>query len=69
MTTKPEKTANWPENIYDQRSLWSEYGSEDFWPYGPPAFHEPVCLLMEQNGHGYCDCKASDSEDEEWGAN
>lgn len=35
------------------------------WPYGPPGFHEDCCLLHE--GGAYCDCKASDASDTEWG--
>lgn len=35
------------------------------WPYGPPAFHEDCCHLRE--GGLYCDCKASDNSDTEYG--
>lgn len=37
------------------------------WPYGPPDFHEDVCLLHGNGGLGFCDCKASDASDTEWG--
>ena len=37
------------------------------WPYGPAEFHEECCLLHETQGVGFCDCKASDSSDGEWG--
>lgn len=58
----------WPDCLFEQRRIWSlcEY-EEERWPYGPPGFHEPCCLLHERPG--YCDCKASDSEDVLWGAN
>lgn len=36
------------------------------WPFGPPSFHEDACKLRK-NGL-FCDCKASDSSDTEWGA-
>lgn len=32
------------------------------WPYGPPTAHEECCFLHE--GGIYCDCEASDAEDE-----
>ncbi len=35
------------------------------WPYGPPEKHEDCCGL--QDGGAFCDCKASDASDEEWG--
>ena len=35
------------------------------WPYGPPDYHEACCRLHA--GGLYCDCRASDAEDEEWG--
>lgn len=35
------------------------------WPFGPPDFHEEVCGL--RTGGLFCDCKASDASDEEWG--
>jgi hypothetical protein len=35
------------------------------WPYGPPGFHEAVCLLHK--GGRYCDCKASDASDDDFG--
>jgi hypothetical protein len=35
------------------------------WPYGPPDHHEECCLLHK--GGGYCDCKASDASDSEFG--
>lgn len=37
----------------------------DRWPYGSPSFHETCCIL--RSGGLYCDCKASDCSDEEWG--
>lgn len=41
--------------------------SVPLWPYGPPDHHEECCLLHETGGNGYCDCKASDASDTEWG--
>lgn len=35
------------------------------WPYGPPAWHQACCLLFE--GATFCDCRASDAEDLEYG--
>lgn len=35
------------------------------WPYGPPDHHESCCVLFA--GRDYCDCKASDASDEEFG--
>ena len=35
------------------------------WPYGPPDFHEGACGLHA--GGRFCDCKASDASDTEWG--
>ena len=35
------------------------------WPFGPPAYHEKCCSLRSQEL--YCDCKASDASDTEWG--
>ncbi len=38
------------------------------WPYGPPEFHEDCCKLFGAFGPGlFCDCKASDASDDEWG--
>lgn len=38
------------------------------WPYGPPSAHETCCMLHRgHNGGLYCDCKASDASDDEWG--
>lgn len=37
------------------------------WPYGPSDFHEDVCRLQLHRGRGFCDCKASDASDTEWG--
>lgn len=37
------------------------------WPYGPSDFHEDVCRLQIHRGRGFCDCKASDASDTEWG--
>lgn len=37
----------------------------ELWPYGPASHHEAVCVLFE--GATYCDCKASDASDTEWG--
>lgn len=36
------------------------------WPYGPPSFHEACCRLFAAGL--FCDCKASDASDDEWGA-
>lgn len=38
----------------------------DRWPYGPPSFHEGCCKL--HSGGLFCDCKASDASDDDWGA-
>lgn len=35
------------------------------WPYGPPETHESCCLL--HSGGLFCDCRASDASDLEWG--
>ena len=35
------------------------------WPCGPPTAHEPCCRLHAQGL--YCDCRASDASDLEWG--
>lgn len=35
------------------------------WPYGPPEFHEDCCILRKDGL--YCDCKASDAGDIEYG--
>jgi len=35
------------------------------WPFGPPDFHEDCCRLHAQGL--FCDCKASDASDDEWG--
>lgn len=35
------------------------------WPFGPPSFHEACCKLHV--GGLFCDCKASDASDEEYG--
>lgn len=40
---------------------------DDRWPYGPPDFHEACCLLQRRGIGVYCDCKASDASDVEWG--
>ena len=37
----------------------------DSWPFGPPSFHETCCKL--HLGAVYCDCKASDASDVEYG--
>ncbi len=37
----------------------------DKWPYGRPEVHERCCVLFD--GKDYCDCKASDASDLEWG--
>lgn len=57
---------DWPENPYDQAAEWSRNPLHAArWPYGPPAFHTDACLLHERPG--YCDCEASDAEDQLWG--
>lgn len=45
-------------------SIWKE-DREREWPYGPPHMHEDCCVL--RRGETYCDCKASDASDTEWG--
>lgn len=35
------------------------------WPYGGWHYHEDCCNL--KNGGDFCDCKASDANDTEWG--
>lgn len=35
------------------------------WPFGPPDHHEECCTLHASGT--YCDCKASDASDAEWG--
>lgn len=35
------------------------------WPYGPPSFHESVCIM--HTGGRFCDCKASEADDVDWG--
>lgn len=35
------------------------------WPYGPPSHHEDCCRLHDRGL--YCDCKASDASDAEYG--
>jgi len=42
------------------------------WPYGPPNYHETCCRLYRMSdqsfeGGLYCDCKASDASDTEYG--
>lgn len=37
----------------------------DTWPYGDRTYHEDCCVLRE--GALFCDCKASDASDTEWG--
>ena len=50
----------------DRASLiYGEIPLAEPWPYGDPIFHEDCCLLRE--GPNYCDCKASDVSDSEWG--
>jgi len=62
----PENHQDWPESPDAQAALWSrEHRLSERWPFGPPAFHESACLLFERAG--YCDCKASDCDDTEWG--
>lgn len=36
------------------------------WPYGKPDHHERACLLFSRNGR-YCDCRASDQSDTQFG--
>jgi hypothetical protein len=38
---------------------------DDEWPYGAPEFHESCCALFKDSD--YCDCKASDGDEPEWG--
>ena len=35
------------------------------WPYGPPPYHQPGCIL--HTGGLFCDCAASCADDTEWG--
>lgn len=35
------------------------------WPYGKPEHHETCCKL--HTGGLFCDCKASDNSDDEYG--
>lgn len=37
------------------------------WPYGPPSAHEDGCRLFGLNEPLYCDCKASDASDPDYG--
>jgi hypothetical protein len=39
----------------------------ELWPYGPAAVHEDCCRLHKTAGHGYCNCKASAADDDEYG--
>ena len=48
-----------PDDLVDDETI--------VWPYGPPEFHEDCCRLHRHDGVGFCDCKASDASDVEWG--
>jgi hypothetical protein len=45
---------------------------DERWPYGPPSYHETCCRLhrmrdQSRTGGLYCDCKASEASDTEFG--